>query len=128
MLKRSLLIIFSAIGITFGGAAVLSPAPVFAETPQEAVCSGVGAGTGTGDCSSGITLASVVKSVIRIFSIIIGVFAVIMIIIAGFKYVVGGGDQSSVTSAKQSLLYAVIGLVVVALSQAFVEFILDNIT
>src|SRR5690349_17338854 len=128
MLKRFILTTLSVIGITFGGVAVLSSAPVFAETPQEAACEGVGAGTGTGDCSSGISLGSIVGSALRLFSIVIGIIAVIMIIIAGFRFVTANGDSGNITSARQSIIYAVIGLIVAAASQAFVVFVLGNIT
>lgn len=126
MLRRSILVMLSVIGITFGGAAVLSPATVFAERPQDAVCDGVGAATGSG-CSSGITLTSIVRSAIRIFSLVIGLFAVIMIIIAGFRYITANGDSGNITSAKNSLIYALIGLIVAGASQAIVSFVLENV-
>jgi hypothetical protein len=62
------------------------------------------------------------------FSLVVGVVAVIMIIIAGFKYITSGGDSGNVTSAKNTILYAIIGLVVVALSQFIVKFVLGRIT
>ena len=57
----------------------------------------------------------------------VGVVSVIMIIIAGFKYVTIGGNDSSVTSAKNTILYAIVGLVIVALAQVIVRFVLTNI-
>jgi len=56
------------------------------------------------------------------------VVAVIMIIIGGFRYITSGGNDTSITSAKNTILYAVIGLVIVALAQVLVHFVLRNIT
>jgi hypothetical protein len=51
-----------------------------------------------------------------------------MIIIGGFRYITSGGKQESVTSAKNTILYAIIGLVIVALAQIIVRFVLSNST
>lgn len=71
-------------------------------------------------------LFSAIETGVDIFSLIVGVIAVVMIIIGGLKYITSGGDSNSVSSAKNTLLYAVIGLVVVVLAQAIVFFVLDE--
>jgi hypothetical protein len=58
-----------------------------------------------------------ITNIINILSFIVGIIAVIMIIIGGIKYITSGGDSGSVTGAKNTVLYAVIGLVIVALAQ-----------
>lgn len=68
----------------------------------------------------------IITLVINIFSILVGVVSVIMIIIGGFKYVTSGGDSGNVTGAKNTILYAIIGLVVVALAQLIVKFVLGK--
>lgn len=66
------------------------------------------------------------KRIINIISVIIGVIAVIMIIWGGFKYITSGGAQDKVKGAKDTLLYAIIGLIIVALAQVIVRFVLSN--
>jgi hypothetical protein len=88
---------------------------------------------GTGQCTqTGVNdstnLSTLVAKVINILSIIVGIVAVIMIIIAGLRYVTSGGKQESVTSAKNTILYAIIGLIIVALAQIIVHFVLQNVT
>ena len=73
------------------------------------------------------TVNRIVKLVINIFSLIVGVISVIMIIIGGLKYITSGGDSANVTGAKNTILYAVIGLVVVALAQIIVRFVLAKV-
>ena len=72
------------------------------------------------------SLQNTISNIITIFSILVGVVAVIMIIIGGFRYITSGGDPQRVTSAKNTLLYAIIGLIIVALAQIIVKFVLTE--
>lgn len=71
---------------------------------------------------------NLVTQIINIFSVVVGIVAVIMIIIGGFRYITSGGDSGNVTGAKNTILYAIIGLVIVALAQFIVKFILSKAT
>jgi len=57
---------------------------------------------------------------------IVGALSVIMIIIGGLRYVISGGDNSNVTSAKNTILYAVVGLVVSMLAYAAINFVITS--
>ena len=70
----------------------------------------------------------IVSQVINLLSLAVGVVAVIMIIVGGFKYITSGGDSGNVTGAKNTILYAVVGLIVVALAQVIVRFVVDRAT
>lgn len=71
---------------------------------------------------------SLVTNIINIFSVIVGIVAVIMIIVGGFKYITSNGDSGKISSAKTTIIYAVIGLVVVAFAQLIVQFVLQKAT
>lgn len=71
---------------------------------------------------------NIVATVINIFSVIVGIVAVIMIIFGGFKYITSGGDSNNVSAAKTTILYAIVGLVIVALAQVIVRFVLARAT
>jgi hypothetical protein len=73
-------------------------------------------------------LTGTVKTVVNVLSVIVGIAAVVMIIIGGFRYITSGGKQESITAAKNTILYAVIGLVIVALAQVIVRFVLTRTT
>jgi hypothetical protein len=62
-----------------------------------------------------------------ILSIAVGIIAVIVVIISGLKMVLSGGDSSSVATARRSVIYALIGIIIAALAQAIVQFILKKI-
>jgi uncharacterized membrane protein len=74
------------------------------------------------------TANNLVATIINIISVVVGIVAVIMIIYAGFRYVTSGGRDDSVKGAKNTILYAIIGLVVVALAQIIVHFVLNKTT
>jgi hypothetical protein len=71
-------------------------------------------------------LNKIIAEVINFFSVIIGVVAVLMIIVGGFRYIISGGDTGNVTSAKNTILYAIIGLIIVVFAQFIVKFILGK--
>ena len=56
---------------------------------------------------------------------IVGIIAVIMLIIGGIRYVISGGDSKKVTDAKNTVLYAIIGLVIAFLAFAIVNFVIS---
>ena len=58
---------------------------------------------------------------------IVGIIAVIMLIIGGIKYVLSGGDSKKVTDAKNTVLYAIIGLVIAVFSYAIVNFVITSL-
>jgi len=85
------------------------------------------------DCSTSTSTGAgkvqgIVTDMINIFSVVVGIISVIMIIYGGFKYITSGGDSGNVTGAKNTIIYAVIGLVVVALAQFIVQFVLNKVT
>ena len=67
----------------------------------------------------------VFKQVTNTILYIVGIIAVIMLIIGGIRYVTSGGDAKKVTDAKNTVLYAIIGLVVAFLAFAIVNFVIS---
>lgn len=124
MIKKLLLIIsLSLVPIL----AVPAQTSALLEGSKEAACSGVTLGNKT--CKdTGTDLNKVISTVINLLSIIVAIAAVIMIIISGLRFITSNGDSSSVSSAKNGIIYALIGLVVVALAQVIVKFVLQKAT
>lgn len=105
------------------GVAVMTPAYVSADAVSDAQ-QGVN-DIGGNDGGNAISLEARIKTIANILLFILGAIAVIMIIIGGIKYATSNGDSSSITSAKNTILYSVIGLIVALLAYAIVNFILD---
>lgn len=114
-------------------------APVFAQSAQDQINAGLCAGSNlqfsdnntgavctTSDATTKIN--SLIHTVVNLLSAIVGIVAVIMIIVGGLRYITSGGNDTSVTSAKNTILYAIIGLIIVALAQILVRFTLSKVT
>jgi cytochrome bd-type quinol oxidase subunit 2 len=85
-----------------------------------------GAGGCTDTTKSAEKVNSTLKAVVNILSFIVGVICVIMIIIAGLRFVTSGGDGSSTAGARNTIIYAVVGLIVVLMAQVIVNFVLGR--
>jgi len=66
---------------------------------------------------------SVFTMVSNVLLFLVGAISVIMLIIGGIRYVVSGGDQAQVTSAKNTILYAIVGIIIAFLAFAAVSFV-----
>jgi len=126
-MKKLLLSFVIAFSLALGIGALT---PVYADSPTDsakaAVCQGVKGGGGT--CGSGAaSLQKVIKAALNILSFVAGFLAVVMIIISGIRFITSGGDAQGVAGAKKGLIYAIVGLVVVGMSQAIVHFVLKKL-
>ena len=113
------------------GIGVMTAVPAFADMNPitKGVCTGAGVGTGASDCtSSGFNLTTLATSAVNIFSWVVGIVAVIMIIVGGFRYITSGGDSNKVGGAKNTLIYAIVGLLIVALAQFIVHYVVQTAT
>ena|ERR1700752_4363487 len=127
------LLLISLMVLSLGATGLFVHAPqVFADstsTAQSEVCAGANQGntdSSGGGCTSG-SLDPIIKSVINIMSIIVGIIAVIVLIYGGFRYVTSAGDTAKVTAARTTIVYALVGVVIVALAQIIVQFVLNRV-
>ena len=110
------LVLGAIVGFTLTGA-VDASALTLQEGAEAARCDGCPADL-FGD-------TGVFKQVTNTILYIVGIVAVIMLIIGGIKYVISGGDSKKVTDAKNTVLYAIIGLVIAFLAFAIVNFVIS---
>jgi cytochrome bd-type quinol oxidase subunit 2 len=127
----SLLVVPMLTPVMVHAAAISSTDPI-----NNSLCNGVALTTSTDACANADEtqpggandkVNKTITLVINIFSIVVGIVAVIMIVLGGLKYITSAGDSNNVTSAKNTILYAVVGLVVVALAQFIVRFVLGKV-
>ena len=98
----------------------LTPFRIIGGTIQD----GVTAATG-GGMRGAMTLNQVLTLITNTLMVVIGALAVFFIIFGGVKYLTSGGDKDKVTSAKNTILYAVIGLVIALLARVIVQLVLN---
>lgn len=70
---------------------------------------------------------SIWTRIINTLIFVTGSVSVLMIVIGGFRYAISGGDQGSINSAKNTILYAVVGLILSLMGYAIVNFVLSRI-
>jgi hypothetical protein len=132
---KSIFVTLGALSVAFLPTLALVPASVSAATTTPDIYNNLCSGTNLDltqsntDCSSGASnsnLQSLLTKIINIFSVVVGIIAVIMIIVGGLRYITSGGDTGRVGAAKTTIIYALVGLVVVALAQLIVRFVLNQ--
>lgn len=135
MVKNILIAVFAVIGV--GTLFLSSLQTLNAQSIADNVCKGI-LSTETGNFDPNVragscaesgerSLSGMARRIIDIFSIVVGTVSVIMIIIGGFRYIISGGDSTGVTAAKNTILYAIVGLVIVLFSQVIVRFVISNV-
>lgn len=119
--------------MALGVALCFSAVPVYAaDTTQDPNAQapsgiwGVCEGSDSQVCKDKSEATSIVKRLINVFLFIIGALAVAMIVHSGLKYTTSRGDAEAVKSAKNTLLYAVIGLIVATSAYAIVNFVVTS--
>ncbi|MDQ5943307.1 MAG: hypothetical protein QG675_75 [Patescibacteria group bacterium] len=69
-----------------------------------------------------------VTNITNTMLLVIGIVAVIMLIVGGFRYVLSNGNEKAISGAKDTILYAIIGIVVALLAYAIVNFVTGRFT
>jgi ABC-type Fe3+ transport system permease subunit len=82
---------------------------------------------GEGSSNSLFGDGGTVTTIINIMLYIIGILCVAMLIYGGIRYTTSGGKQESVTSAKNTIMYSLIGLVIAIIAWAVVNFVIGGL-
>jgi cytochrome bd-type quinol oxidase subunit 2 len=137
---KRLLSVVAVFALAFGVFGLATSGSTSAAAVNERVCNGINTvieggdvASSNPDCTGGDTdgsntLAKTINSVINLFSLIVGAASVIMIIYGGFKYITSGGSDDATKSAKNTILYALVGLIIVLLAQTIVKFVFSKAT
>lgn len=129
MLKRFKLLLLAPVFFLAMG---LAPALVLADctnpaSTAEAIQCGANSSAGVPASSDpGGQLDKTVENIVNLISLVVGIAAVVMIMVGGFRYTASGGKEDSVKAAKSTIIYALVGLIVVALAQVVVRFVLHK--
>ncbi len=90
-------------------------------SPQTAISSaGVGVEADEG-------LQNNITNIINVIIGLLGIVAVVVIILGGVQYMTAGGDAAKVKKAKDTILYGVIGLIIIILAAAIVNFVIAKV-
>jgi len=132
-IKKFILTLALIWGFLPAAAALVPATPALAYNPLDKACStgdakaSTACNADTQDDSKITGPNGVIVRVTRIVAAIGGIAAVIMIIVYGVSLITSYGDSSKATSARNGIIAACIGLVVIVLAQAIVVFLISNI-
>lgn len=112
----------------FSLAAVITVGFTSSVSAQGAVQAGADAARGSGMPATLFGDGGVITTITNTLLFVVGALAVIMIIVGGIRYATSGGNASNVTAAKNTILYAIVGLIIAFLAFAAVNWVLSAIT
>ena len=95
--------------------------------PDSSLCKDYNKAIGDGEGNPIFGKTGILTVVARIFALATGVISVFMIIIGGLRYITSSGESSKTASAKNTIMYAAIGLAVALSGGAIVQFILTKL-
>lgn len=130
-------LLFVAIFSTF---IFTAPLPAFAATDVfDDVCNNQSLNDGNGTQGNSVVCKSkstgnplygpdgILTTAINILSIVVGVVSIVMIILGGLKFITSGSNPQEVTKARETIIYAIAGIVIAILAQIIVQFVLKSI-
>ncbi len=104
---------------------------LFAQVPAQAADLSIREGVNSSksadqaDCLFG-TGDGIFKTITNVMLFVIGAVSVIMLIIGGIRYTVSNGDSTAVQNAKNTIMYAIIGIIVALIAFAVVNFVVTS--
>src|SRR6218665_1995225 len=118
-MKRIKLLVATFAVAILGAFALIPASSVGALDPLTAACDGSESKSVVcDDVNKSQDANDIIGNVVNILIYITGALAVIMIVVAGLFYVTSAGDSGKVARAKNTMMYAIIGLVVAFLAYA----------
>lgn len=140
-MKKTIAAFLITLGLLAGlplAGAVISPSPVRAVDITSPICDP----NGDGDHSDALDpvacgiktpegsrsqIVTIIQMIVQVLVLLVGAISVIMLVIGGIRYTVSGGDAAGVRSAKDTIIYALVGIIVAGAAQLLVTFVIGRI-
>jgi hypothetical protein len=107
-------------------AALASSLRTFAQSFTLTMSDGAASARGVDQATTLFGTAGVFTTVTNVMLFVVGAISVIMIVVGGLRYVISGGNSTSVTTAKNTILYAIVGLVIAIMAYAMINFVITS--
>ena len=126
-IKKGIQALFIVPVLALGVGLVATPSPVHAACGSDlSITNGAGCAQGTDQQADLFGSGGIFRTITNVLLFIIGAISVIMLIIGGIRYTISGGDSTAVTNAKNTILYAIVGIVIALLAYALVNFVIGS--
>ncbi len=113
-------------GLVMVSGMALSAAPAYADVDCINGGDPLACGSKTPNGESDTDLPAIIKKITNVLLFLVGAISVIMLIFGGFKYVTSGGAPDKVGAAKNTILYAIIGVIISMTAYAIVNFVITT--
>jgi len=107
-------------------ASIAIPAVTFAQGTLNANDLGVGAIQGTVKLGSGDVRQTAAR-IINVALGFLGIIAVVIVLLGGFKYMIAGGQEEKTTEAKNYIISGIIGLAIILSAWAITSFVISRL-
>lgn len=77
--------------------------------------------------TNGDTVNTIIGNVINLLIMVVGIISVIMIVIGGIRYTTSSGNASETKTARDTIIYSIVGLVISIMAFAIVNFVLNGL-
>jgi hypothetical protein len=124
-MKRKLIAYTSMLSIVAAAilSVVVAPASLaFSLSMQD----GANAAKGVDQAATLFGNTGIFTTISNVMLFVVGAISVIMVVIGGLRYVISGGNSGNITAAKNTILYAVVGLVIAIMAYAIVNFVIGS--
>ena len=105
---------------------IVASSYVLASTFNYSMADGANSAKGVDQPSSLFGATGTFSTITNVMLFLIGAISVIMLIIGGIRYVVSGGDSAAVQNAKNTILYAIVGVIIAILAYAIINFVISS--
>lgn len=125
---KNLLLAICALFVTFSASFGLAAA----QTTKCQLQKGVNlAANGENNCTQSTdpqAFSNLIRKILVVISMVAGALAVVVIMVGGFRYIVSAGNENAIGEAKKTIVYAIVGLIIVALAQVIIHFVLNALS
>jgi hypothetical protein len=102
------------------------PTPTFATGFDMGMLDGANSARGVDQATTLFGSTGIFTTISNVMLFLVGAISVIMIVIGGMRYVISGGNTANVGAAKNTILYAIVGLVISILAYAVINFVIGS--
>lgn len=123
---RNISMIIAVVALVFGGLLCFS-APASATTYDTITSEQLGLKYGEATGLGSTDVRTTVAQIIRVAMGLLGIVAVVIILVGGFKWMTAGGNEEQVGEAKKWIFSGVIGLAIILSAYALASFIINQL-
>lgn len=125
-MKRKRTINVIMLSAAFAALVTLLSAPITHATQDLTISQGASSARGVDQATDLFGSAGIFTTVSNVMLFVVGAISVIMVVIGGLRYVISGGNSGNVTAAKNTILYAIVGLIISIMAYAIINFVISS--